>query len=305
MKAPLVSVVIPAFNGGALLRAAVDSVLAQDYLVPYEIVVVDDGSTDPVEPFLADAGERVRIVRKDNGGTASARNRGVREAQGDYIAFLDQDDLWDPHKLSRQVPLFRHDDIALVHAGARFVDTSGHVTSILEGDPNLTTHELLADSRLAVQTVVVRRSVLETLGGFDESLSGADDWDMWIRIIDRFRITAVPDALATIRVHPGNQSRDAELMYSSAEQVMAKHRRIHGSCAACDRAFRIAARANRAAYYGRLRERARTAAAQGDRRASLQLTVRALKRNPRALLETPVHHVRRLMQHGSRVDGAE
>jgi glycosyltransferase involved in cell wall biosynthesis len=305
MRTPLVSVVIPAYNGGELLRAAVDSVLAQDYASPFEIVVVDDGSTEPIEPFLAGTGDRVRIVRKENGGTASARNRGVREAQGDYLAFLDQDDLWDPHKLSRQVPLFQHDDVALVHAGARFVDNAGNVTSILTGDPDLTTHALLADCRLAVQTVVVRRSVLETLGGFDETLSGADDWDMWIRIVDRFRITAVPDALATIRVHSGNQSRDADLMYASAERVMNKHRTIHGSCAACERALRRAERANRAAYYGRLREQARIEAAQGHRRAALHLTAQAVKRNPRALLETPAHHLRRLRSRGSRVDGAE
>jgi glycosyltransferase involved in cell wall biosynthesis len=290
---PLVSVVIPAYNGGALLRAAVDSVLAQDYAAPTEIVVVDDGSTEPIEAFLADVVDRLRIVRQDNAGTAAARNRGVREAGGEYIAFLDQDDLWDPHKLSRQVPLFRDDEIALVHAGARFVNTDGDVTSIVTADPDLDTHALLAACRLAVQTAVVRRSVLMELGGFDESLSGADDWDMWIRIVERFRIAAVPDALATIRVHPGNQSRNAELMYSSARQLMAKHRDMHGSCDACRRALRHAARANRASYYGRLREQARAAAATGDRSTAIRLTAKALSRHPRALVETPLHHLRR------------
>lgn len=305
MSIPLVSVVIPAYNGGPLLRAAVDSVLAQDYPAPTEIVIVDDGSTEPIEPFLAEVAERVRIVRQTNAGTAAARNRGVRESRGEVVAFLDQDDLWDAHKLSTQVPLFREDAIAMVHAGVRFVDTTGSVTSVLAADPDLDTHTLLADSRLAIQTVVLRRSVFDELGGFDESLSAADDWDMWIRVIDRFRIAAVPEVLATVRVHPGNQSRDAELMYTSAARVMTKHRAIHGSCAACDRALRRAERKNRAAYYGRLRAEARAHAAAGHRLAALRLTARALARNPRALLETPAHHLRRAKSPRSGLDGAK
>jgi glycosyltransferase involved in cell wall biosynthesis len=294
MNEPLVSVVIPAYNGGMLLRAAIDSVLAQDYAAPMEIVVVDDGSTQPIAPFLADVADRVRIVPQPNAGTAAARNHGVRAARGEYVAFLDQDDLWDAHKLSRQVPLFRDDEIALVHAGARFVDAAGTVTSVVAADPGLDTHALLAACRLAVQTAVVRRSVLDEIGGFDESLSAADDWDMWIRIVDRYRMAAVPDVLATIRVHPGNQSRDAELMYASALRVMTKHRHLHGACDACGRALREADRLNRASYYGRMRERARVEAAAGNRRAAARITAQALRRNPRALIETPMHHLRRL-----------
>jgi glycosyltransferase involved in cell wall biosynthesis len=269
-------------------------VLAQDYLASTEVVIVDDGSTEPIEPFLAEVTDRVRIVRQPNAGTAAARNRGIQESRGEYVAFLDQDDLWDRDKLTRQIPTFADAEIALVHGGARFVDTVGNVTSIVTADPSLDTHALLADCRLAVQTAVVRRSALENLGGFDESLSGADDWDLWIRIIDRHRVAAITETLATIRVHPGNQSRNAELMYESARQVMAKHRGIHGRCAECERALRYADRKNRSAYYGRLREQARVKAADGHRFAAFRLTVSALVRNPWALLETPLHHLRRL-----------
>jgi glycosyltransferase involved in cell wall biosynthesis len=291
---PVISVVIPAYNGGALLRAAVDSALAQDYPVPTEIVVVDDGSTERIEPFLDGVPDEVRVVRQANAGTAAARNRGIRESRGEYVAFLDQDDLWDANKLSWQVPKFSDDSIALVHAGARFMNTAGEVTSIVTADPSLDAHALLADCRLAVQTAVVRRSVLDELGGFDESLSGADDWDLWIRIVAQHRIAAVPETLATIRVHPGNQSRNAELMYDSARQVMSKHRDMHGSCAECERALKYADRKNRAAYYGRVREQARAEAASGHRFAALRLSLRALVRHPWALLETPLHHLRRL-----------
>jgi glycosyltransferase involved in cell wall biosynthesis len=295
MTVPLVSVVIPTYNGGALLRAAVDSVLAQDYFAPIEVVVVDDGSTQPVEPLPADLGTRVvRLIRQPNAGTAAARNRGISAARGEYVAFLDHDDLWDADKLSRQIPKFSESEIALVHAGARFVDTTGEVTSLLPGEPGLDVHDLLADCRVAVQTAVVRRTVFDEIGMFDESLSAADDWDMWIRIADRYRVTAIPEPLATIRVHPGNQSRDAELMYGAARRLLAKHAQLHGPCEHCRVARHTADVASRRAYYERLREQARAAGASGDRAGAVRLTARALRRNPRALVTTPAHHLRRL-----------
>jgi glycosyltransferase involved in cell wall biosynthesis len=292
VTAPLVSVVIPAYNGGELLRAAVDSVLAQTY-EPIEIVVVDDESPEPIEPFLTEVLDRIRVVRQANTGTAGARNRGVREARGEFVALLDQDDLWDPDKLARQMPKFDDPAIALVHAGARFVNTEGMVTSTVTADPNLDTHRMLEACHLAVQTAVIRRSVLGDVGLFDTSLSAADDWDMWIRIIDRFRVAAVPEPLATVRVHPGNQSNNAELMYSSAQQLLAKHAHIHGSCRECRQALRKAALANRQSYYGRLRHQARDRAAAGDRAGALRLTARGLRRHPGALIETPLHYLRR------------
>jgi glycosyltransferase involved in cell wall biosynthesis len=293
VSTPLVTVVIPAYNGGVLLRAAVDSVLAQTY-EPIEIVVVDDESPEPLEPFLDGVLDRVRIVRQQNTGTAGARNRGIAEARGELVALLDQDDLWDPEKLARQLPLFVDSRTALVHAGARFINAEGTVTSVVTGDPTLDTHRMLEACHVAVQTVVVRRSILDEVGPFDVSLSAADDWDMWIRIIDRFPIAAVPDPLATVRVHPGNQSHNAELMYSSARQLIAKHAHIHGACPDCRRALRRAALANRQAYYGRLRHQARERAAAGDRGAALRLTAKAIRRHPRALLETPLHHLNAL-----------
>jgi hypothetical protein len=138
----------------------------------------------------------------------------------------------------------------------------------------------------------MRRDALRVVGDFDVSLSAADDWDMWIRFIDVFKVAATPDALATIRVHPGNQSRNAELMYSSARQLMAKHRRIHGSCRECRRALRQASIANRAAYYGRRREEARSLASDGHPVAALRVTASAVRRNPLALATTPLHHLR-------------
>ncbi len=291
MTSPLVSVVIPAYNGGAMLRTAVDSALAQTY-APIEVVVIDDGSTEDVAALLGPVADSIRLVRQANAGTAAARNRGIHESRGDFVALLDQDDWWEPDKLARQMPAFDDPAVALVHSGARFVDVDGHVTSEVTADPGLDTHALLAACRLAVQTAVMRRDALRVVGDFDESLSAADDWDMWIRFVDRFRLAATPYTLATIRVHPGNQSRNAELMYSSARQLMAKHRHIHGSCRKCRRALRQATIANRAAYYARRRAEARVLSAAGHRAAALRVTAIAVRRNPLALVRTPLHHLR-------------
>jgi glycosyltransferase involved in cell wall biosynthesis len=288
MTSPLVSVVIPAYNGGSLLRAAVDSVLAQTYS-PIEVVVVDDGSEEDVGALLEPVADRIRLIRQTNAGTAAARNRGISKSRGDFIALLDQDDLWDSEKLALQMPAFDDAAVALVHSGARWVDVNGRVTSELQADPTLDTHALLADCRVPVQTVVIRRSALNLVGEFDESLSAADDWDMWIRFAERFRLAAVPHTLATIRVHPGNQSRNAELMYRTARQLFAKNRKIHGSCPQCRRALRRASIANRAYYYGRRREEARALVAAGHRGAALRVTARAISRNPRAVVTTPAH----------------
>jgi glycosyltransferase involved in cell wall biosynthesis len=292
MTAPRVSVIIPAYNGGELLRAAVDSVLAQTYS-DYEIVIIDDESPEPIEPFLDGVLDRVRIIRQPNTGTAGARNRGIREARGEFVALLDQDDLWDAEKLAKQMPTLDDPWVALAHAGARFVNTAGEVTSVITADPTLDTHGLLEACRLAVQTAVIRRSVLDEIGPFDVSLSAADDWDMWIRIIDRFPIAAVPDTLATIRIHPNNQSNNAELMYTAARQLLAKHAHIHGTCADCRHALRRARLENRRQYYGRVRHQARERAAHGDRAGALRLTAKALRRHPLALAETPLHYLGR------------
>ena len=106
-NAPLVSVIIPTYNRAEIIEEAVDSVLAQDYK-DFELIVVDDGSTDNTSEVLATYGDDIRVLYQENKGVSAARNRGISEAAGKLIAFLDSDDLWMPQKLTTQVEFFRH-----------------------------------------------------------------------------------------------------------------------------------------------------------------------------------------------------
>ncbi len=122
---PIISVVIPTYNRAAFICRAVDSALGQTY-APLEVVVVDDGSKDDTREVLRKYGDRIRYVAKENGGVSSARNVGVREATGEYIAFLDSDDTWVPEKLAVQMDIFRaHPDYGMVLSECAQVTAEG------------------------------------------------------------------------------------------------------------------------------------------------------------------------------------
>ncbi len=203
MSEHAVSVVIPAYQGERFLGAAIDSVLAQDH-TPVEIVVVDDGSTDGT-PDVARA-HPVRYVHQTNAGVAAARNAGIAAAQHDLLAFLDQDDLWLPEKLSRQVAvLAARPEVAFVNCRMRW---------FREADtppPPWVRHEWIERPQLAYVTsaMLARRSAFETAGGFDESYR----FGQRLRLADerpRCGLTEVvlDDVLVHHRVHGANASYD-------------------------------------------------------------------------------------------------
>ena len=180
---PLVSVVIPTYNRAQLVREAVDSVLAQSYR-PLELIVVDDGSTDATGDSLALRPE-VRVRRQPHTGMpGQARNAGVRLACGEYLAFLDSDDLWLPHKLERQVAAATAAGGAIWHARERWV-RSGRVIS-QRSQRHRRSGDLFADSLrkcvIGPSTVLLRRAVFEQAGGFREDLEVAEDYELWLRL---------------------------------------------------------------------------------------------------------------------------
>jgi len=209
---PAVSVVIPTYNRVSLLTEAIDSALAQTF-ADREIVVVDDGSTDATPAVVAAYGAVVRCVRKDNGGEASARNVGVREARGAWVAFLDSDDRWEPETLATLMEAARaHPGAGLVAMKARAIAADGTPTSRLHGKkspgPLFTTRSLLWGDAGGVLMPMVRRDLLLAEGGFDESLTQATDCDMWLRLSFRAVMIGVPEPLLLCRVHPDNASAD-------------------------------------------------------------------------------------------------
>ena len=263
-ESPLVSVIVPTYNGARFLAQTIESVLAQTY-PNLEVLVVDDGSTDATSSIATGYGSRVRYIQQANAGTAAARNRGVAEARGDYIALLDHDDLWLPHKLERQMPTFASDPaIGVVFARIEFFRTeTGEVTAHYFPGLELGPHDLLAHRILPIQTVVIRRRALEAVGPFDVDLRGTDDWDLGIRLSAQFRMVGVPETLAKVRLHPDQQGGDPLAMYRQAQRVLRKHRALHPRCRACQEAWATSKRILRADLAAVRRGQARDAWKKG------------------------------------------
>ncbi len=194
---PQVSVIIPTYNRGRVIKEAIDSVLAQDY-TEFELIVVDDGSTDHTSDVLDSYRNVIKVLSQKNKGVSAARNRGIAEASGKFIAFLDSDDLWLPQKLSTQVEFFNKTPDALicqteevwirnrlrVNPKKRHKKPSGMIFKL--------SLELCLVSPSAV---MIKRSLFDRVGEFDETLPACEDYDLWLRISSRFPIYLVDTPL--------------------------------------------------------------------------------------------------------------
>ena len=205
---PRVSVVVPTYNRAHLICETLDSVLAQTYR-DFEVIVVDDGSTDETLAVLSKYGGRIRVVcqpHRAGGAGAFARNTGIREATGKFVAFLDSDDTWLPTKLERQVALLdAHSDLSWVYSDAEAFDgETGRTLGFFsqggrqrEGD---VLQPLFLGCFIPSPTPIVRRTVFSEVGDL-WPLPTAEDWDMWLRIAARYHVGLVPEPLARYRVH--------------------------------------------------------------------------------------------------------
>ena len=227
-----ISVVIPTYNRARLLEDSIDSALSQTR-PPDEIVVVDDGSTDATPEVLARFAPRVRAVRQDNAGEAAARNRGVAEARGPWIAFLDSDDLWEPDALARlEAAAGSHPGAGLVAMRARALSADGTKLRRVHGKKSrggrFTTGSLLTGDAGGVLMPLVRRDLLLDAGGFDTTLTSATDCDMWLRLSFRTTMIGIPDPLLLVRVHPENLSADKTQNARMWIVILEKLEREHG-----------------------------------------------------------------------------
>lgn len=209
---PLVSVIIPTYNRRDLVQLALDSVLAQAF-TDFEIIVVDDGSTDDTNRALQRYGDRITYLWQENQGESAARNRGVRLARGSYVAFLDSDDLWMPDKLHKQLQtLGQNPSVGFAFCDAWLIDNNGVKLDIpplgtgLEREQLSLQHLMIENSVTAGgSTVVCRKSLLSQVGGFDEGIRFGEDWDLWLRLRVCTEFAFVPEPLACIRRHATTQ----------------------------------------------------------------------------------------------------
>jgi glycosyltransferase involved in cell wall biosynthesis len=217
MTNSLVSVIIPNYNYAHFLREAIDSVLAQTYS-NIEIIVVDDGSTDGSREVIESYGNQIRAVFQQNKGVSAARNNGVKAGDGEYIAFLDADDIWLPEKIEKQAKEFEAaKNLGLVHTGVIDIDISGkRLVSQMNGRSGRVSRELLQFDGPVVlgggSGIMIRRSTFEKIDGFDPRMSTSADWDLFYRASCVCEFGFVPEILVEYRIHGSNMHSDVKAM---------------------------------------------------------------------------------------------
>jgi len=224
---PRVSVVIPLYNLGRFVGEAIESVLGQTLPVDdVETIVIDDGSTDGGDAVVRRYEPRVRYVRQENHGLPAARNAGLARAGGPFVTFLDADDRFLPEMLATQLGVFAaRPEVGIVYTGFRFIDAAGRSLgtngwSREEGD---VLSRLVLGNMIHPHLALVRREAAERVGGFDERLGGAADWDFWLRLSRAgVRWACVDRALAEYRLRADAMHRDTDAMLRDSLRVLDK-----------------------------------------------------------------------------------
>lgn len=217
---PRVSTIIPAYNAAKYVRAAVESALAQTY-TDNEIIVVDDGSTDETPLVLEAFGPKITFLRQQNAGVSAARNKALSVASGEFVAYLDADDVWHPEKLAKQVEfLDSHPACGMVHTDVHVIDAEGAVvthafnrTTGRAVPQGRCTMDLLRRSHVQLLTVMARHEAVRAVGGFDERLMSVEDYFQWILIsLDGWEVGYLDEPLAMYRWAPGSISSNEKRM---------------------------------------------------------------------------------------------
>lgn len=232
-----IDVVIPAYNAGAYIMQTLQSVLLQDMPIQ-SVILVNDGSMDDTQSKVLAFQEqnpqlKIVLIHQDNAGLSSARNTGIKNSQADYIALLDADDLWHPTKLSSQIALFQKSQnaqLGVVYCAYELINAAGSL--LLAKEQALIAPKLRGNLYKPLlrgnfisgsgSSVLIARAVFDQVGLFDEQLKACEDWDMWLRISQRYQFDYVDQTLVSIRVHAHNMQKDLGRMISAELMVLNK-----------------------------------------------------------------------------------
>lgn len=221
-----ISVVIPTYNREKLLAGAIDSALAQT-ISPYEVLVIDDGSTDSSAIVMQQYGDKIKVIKQKNFGVSVARNVGIKAARGSLIAFLDSDDVWLPNRLEQGIKyLERNPGVALVHSDV-FLDSEGSRIRPRSGREKFSGYcysEFFAESPAfpILSTVIVRTVAIENVGLFDEKLKTSEDIDLWLRVSRVYPFEFINEPLVIRRIHGENLTSDMSKFFDTDLSVYEK-----------------------------------------------------------------------------------
>lgn len=224
MTTPTLSVVIPTYNSQETVRAALESVYNQS-IPPDEVLVIDDESTDNTCNVVTSNFPQVQLIKKHNGGPASARNLGIKNATSEWVAFLDADDIWAADKNEIQLREVVENPRAVLVSS----NWSPSARTLLENQKNrpsaiktrkIWASDILVLNRFQTSTVIAKRSILDELHGFRSELDGAEDWDMWLRLSRRGEIIHIPELLIYYRDSDGGYSKDLMRLMQATQNLM-------------------------------------------------------------------------------------
>ena len=238
---PIVSVMLPVYNGAQFVSRAIESVFNQTYN-ELELIVVDDGSSDnSLDVVESYADSRLKVFTKANGGPASARNFGIKRCSGEFITLIDQDDLWYPKKLEEQVKLLNQDNkLGMVYCDALSIyeDGSGPARKWSElhiPQAGKVFIELYKGNFILSSSAIFRKFIINEIGFMDENMKffGVDDYEYWLRIALNSEIGYVPEILVERRLHKSNLSfrnkKSQSMMYNNAIEVRKKYNKLYSN----------------------------------------------------------------------------
>jgi glycosyltransferase involved in cell wall biosynthesis len=230
-SAPEISVIIPTRNRRALLAETLASALAQES-VSLEVIIVDDGSTDDTQAYLASIGDaRVRVLRQDpRRGVSAARNRGVRAARGEWVAFLDDDDLWLPERLRTLIDIAIDSDAEFAYNDVKVINEKGRKLELAKAPPpeDLEAQLWRTGTITGPSAVIARRELVTRMDGFDLGLDYLADWDLWLRFAAVAPAAHCPRPLTAYRQHPGSMLMDRDVdIDREITRIYHRHPEVH------------------------------------------------------------------------------
>ena len=223
---PIISVIVPAYNGQRTIVETINSVLEQTF-IDFELIVINDGSTDRTLELLETVQDkRLKVYSYPNGGLPTARNRGIDRAKGKFISFIDADDLWTRDKLELQLEaLQKNPQAGVAYSWTISMDNNGnsfHPGAIANFQGNVYANLLVSNFIASGSNVLIRREAIDSVGYFDETLKSAEDWDYWLRLAPKWDFVVVPKPQIIYRLSSGAMSSKIDVMEKYNTMVLTK-----------------------------------------------------------------------------------